>query len=316
MKKFSFIFILIIALAFTACSPKEEPSESKTPESEETSIDSTEETTKEDIDNIMSEYDSLLSGNVTPADAVIFIDENIHKLPKEYADELIVKLESLQDSFTEKYMNELFTNNYQKELMSFSEEEINSDDIIDKIPNEELKEKIIKMKKGHFKFFNLEGDYYPFINHSALKKYKEYLSEDINAYIDLMSKESNEIMTRDAALAISWEELADRTITTEKFLVKYPNAVRHEQIMDLYYSYITSYMYGLSNTPIFSWEDNKILDEVKDSYENIISEYPDSLTSEIIKKHLLKIENNNYIINDKIFENGNKVHDLIKEKFE
>ena len=77
-----------------------------------------------------------------------------------------------------------------------------------------------------YKLINLEGSWYPIIDYARVNAYIDYLSDDYKAYVLLRTLESNKTYAKDAALKITWDELAQRVLTVEDFLIKYPASSR------------------------------------------------------------------------------------------
>jgi hypothetical protein len=136
-----------------------------------------------------------------------------------------------------------------------------------------------------------------------LKKYSDNISPEYMEYVNVMTRESNEIFSRDAGLMISWDELAFRLINCEKFLTGYPaETVRKKVVGDLYMYYLVSYLIGQNNTPAYSYENNKVNPEVLDSYAKLISEYPDYKTTDLIKSWQEVLAGTGNTVNDSVLE--------------
>jgi triphosphoribosyl-dephospho-CoA synthetase len=113
------------------------------------------------------------------------------------------------------------------------------------------------------------------------------LSEEMNAYIKLMATESDQAVAKDGGLTISWDELAARALQAEAFVVKYKDAPERETVQKEYVNkYLTMYINGLINTPIYDTENFKRLDEVKASYKQTVAEAPESVTGRLVAQLL------------------------------
>ncbi|MBF8982863.1 hypothetical protein IZY60_04875 [Lutibacter sp. B2] len=252
-----------------------------------------------DSKKIMAEYVRMMKKEAKPYEVVFFIDKNIRKVVQENANEMIIELESYQNIYGEKYTDILFSKDFQIELMrSFSEKA--DEEAINQIQDAKLKDLMYEMIHGGYKFISLEGDYYPIINYEVLKKYKSYLSDDIKEYIDLMAEESNQVMSDDAGLMISLDELGNRVITVEKHLEKYPDSRTKKQASTLYLNYFQAYIWGLPNTPLWDTETKKISDEALSSYKKIVAENKESKSAKALKDYIKAIEANNMKETDQI----------------
>jgi len=50
----------------------------------------------------------------------------------------------------------------------------------------------------------------------CIKKYSEYVTEDVKEYINIMAEESNNPPAKDAALVVGWDEVLKRALNQEK----------------------------------------------------------------------------------------------------
>jgi len=122
----------------------------------------------------------------------------------------------------------------------------------------------------------------------------KYLSDDYKDYLELIEIELNEPISKEEALIVSWDELGERVILFEKYLEKYPIAENFDQIQDKYYYYMSSYLYGLNNTPVYEYSTGTLLENVKKSYERFIEKNQKSQTTIIINGYLGKLRENKW----------------------
>ncbi|MHB1347881.1 MAG: hypothetical protein ACYCXK_10375 [Candidatus Humimicrobiaceae bacterium] len=261
-------------------------------------------------DAIMKDFEELLISQARSYQVILFIDQNINKMSSQNADIILEKLEYIQKNDKQFYTDMLFEDDWQAMLNDIFNNDIEIKDIHE-ITDEQLKKIAEEIFGGGFKLIALEGSFYPFIDYEFLKKYSPYLSQQFGDYLNIMAVESNKIFSRDAALAISWDELAFRLINCEGFLISYPeDTVRKKEVGDLYMKYLVSYYLGQNNTPSFSYDNNAIKPDVLDSYNKLVSQYPDNITTDITKKYQAILEGSNYIVNDSVYA---KLDELYKE---
>src|SRR5699024_7436286 len=149
------------------------------------------------------------------------INENISKVEKEDAIEMIRSLEDAQIEYMEKYTDEMFAEDYQSELIGIWE--ANSEgslflniENIEEIQNENLRELLEKLRVGKNKLIALEVALYTIIDYEALKNYNKYLDEETKGYLDIKALESNDPSIIDGGIYISLDELANRLIMVEE----------------------------------------------------------------------------------------------------
>jgi hypothetical protein len=321
MKEKSIILILIISLillvSLAACNPKQrEENKKETIEG----VKKTEEPIEYTREEIMKDFRDILKSKNEPMSLVEFTDENIAKVEKEDAVEMIMGLENTQIEYVEKYTDEIFTEDYQSELLRLWE--LNSTeslflnmDEIEEVKNEGLKELLGKLKYGKYKLIMMEGALYPIIDYEAMKGYDKYLDDETKSYLDIKSLESNSPSLIDAAIYVSFDELAARLIKVEDHIKKYPEGSKNEELLRLYSTYLKLYLSGSDNSPIYNYEDKVILEEVLNSYKKT-AKNQNSITGEITNKYKEIIENNNNIIDENVLSKITECHNEAIAKLE
>lgn len=276
---------------------------------------------EEDKEKIINDFRNIVKSDNEPYTIVKFIDENIEKVEKEEAVEMIRDLEEVQEEYLTKYTDQLFMEDYQMELLRVSQvtesREEDENDIqhmlffdttkTDQINNGNLKELIDKIIKGKYKLINMEGAFYPIIDYEELKAYNKYFSDEMKDYLDIKSMDSNMPTILDAEFLISFDELSERLITVENYIVKYPEGLKYEEVLRLYGAYLRLYLEGSDNTPIYDFETNKIRDDVLSSYKKT-GNIKDTVTSKIVNKYINIIEENQNLIDNQVFSKITELH--------
>ncbi len=122
--------------------------------------------------------------------------------------------------------------------------------------------------------------------YNLLKNYDDFVSESIGDYIEILSRESSEILSADGGLTITWEELAYRVLNAERYLVKHSDSIRYEEIFEMYKWYLNTLLTGLPDTPIYYRNSNLIRNDVLQSYNKTVIHNTDTKTSFILKEYL------------------------------
>jgi len=311
------MLVVLLVLVFSGCKPLQEAdngtgTEEESGEEEPGNGPDTGEPGEEEVagdEDIISAFNQLLDEKARSYQLISFIDENMTEISPEGFDILLEKLEMVQKEDIQYYTDLLlFEDDWQSRLAAIFQGDIGSEDLVD-IEDAQLKELMTEIFQGGFKLVALEGSFYPYIDYEFFKRYAEFLSPMYFDYINVMALESNKIFSRDAALTISWDELALRLISCEEFLLNYPDeTIRKRAVGDLYMRYLSSYMVGQNNTPSYSYENNIVYPEVLESYDKLLLEYPDYITTSLIRSYqeiLAEIDN---IINDSVFEEINGIY--------
>jgi len=301
---------LKVASTGTTASPEPEPTETSIQGTTDTEIS---ETTPETApaatmgeasqEEIINGFNMLLEENTTPDVLMQYIDASLEATVPATMTLMLEELEHIQRYYTDLAMEYLFEGDGQQKLSeAFTGEDEFIIENIDKISDINLRNDILKMFEGGFRFIDQEGNYYPIIDYDFLKKYSGYIDSEYNDYLNIMATESNHPYARDAGLTLSWEELADRMIKSEKFLTEYTaETPRKVEVGWLFSGYFNVYISGMDNTPTRDRQTNAVLDEVIQSYRDTIEKNPESEAARVLAEYLDELENNDFVLSDDIF---------------
>jgi len=258
----------------------------------------------EEADNqeIKHAFDELIKNDdITLEEIIGFLDENMGKLSKNDASALLIRFEELQkenlSSLEEQYFSEGVQNKIYNTVDPGSPLDL---DNIDSVKDPELKELLVKTRDSGYKVETAEGMYFPVLDYEFYKKYAAYTNDDIKEYVDLMAVESNKVPAKDAALMIGWDELVKRALKMEEFIFTYVDSVKFDDVKDLYDKYVNFIIYGLNNTPLFSYDKKTMNEKARAAYTDVVREPGDSRLLQILKDYLKVIENNNYTLTDEV----------------
>ncbi len=135
--------------------------------------------------------------------------------------------------------------------------------------------------------------------------FKPYTTASTKEYLKLLAFERANKFLFDAAVCISWEELADRTINFEDFLETYPQSMFAGEIEDKYYGYIYFLLMGCDNTPTFDRNgDNarKLNADVFQSYQKIIETYSHRRLAQTLRDYCSVLEKSNMLESEEVDE--------------
>ena len=234
---------------------------------------------------ILEQFERLQAGQSEAKDYLAFFDEHLAALPQDDADRLMQKLLAF-------YGEDLL-----KTQDKFAEEAVLQalgelgwpilDEQLKQIKDAAVRQTVLGALAGGYKLETAEGMVFPVVDYGALKKYNPALSEKMQDFIALLALDSDAKMASDGGLVITWDELAKRTAAAEQYFTQYAGTPEAEQAKKLFYTrYLTTYLYGLDNTPIFDFDTFKLTDEVKASYEHTVKTYPGTKTAAAVQGFL------------------------------
>ena len=137
--------------------------------------------------------------------------------------------------------------------------------------------------------------------------FKDYVTGDYREYLEITYKENEDPYFTDGSILVSYDKIADRLLTWENFLKKYPNSDLAEIANEKCNIYRRIYILGSDNSPTREggWENNELFyipeNNLKE-FNRFIEKYPDSPTVELIKYYLENYKNKDVdtMLNEKI----------------
>ena len=137
--------------------------------------------------------------------------------------------------------------------------------------------------------------------------FKDYVTGDYREYLEITYKENEDPYFTDGSILVSYDKIADRLLTWENFLKKYPNSNLAEIANEKCNIYRRIYILGSDNSPTREggWENNELFyipeNNLKE-FNRFIEKYPDSPTIELIKFYLENYKNKDVdtMLNEKI----------------
>ena len=137
--------------------------------------------------------------------------------------------------------------------------------------------------------------------------FKDYVTGDYREYLEITYKENEDPYFTDGSILVSYDKIADRLLTWENFLKKYPNSNLAEIANEKCNIYRRIYILGSDNAPTREggWENNELFyipeNNLKE-FNRFIEKYPDSPTVELVRFYLDNYKNIDVdtILNEKI----------------
>lgn len=302
MKKTLIIFCLA-AIVFTSCSINSDISDKmKSPSYPQNNAaadnaDESGDKTSGIDPKVYGSFVKLADSGKKPSELATYIEKEIGKVSVDQADEIILALEEVQEMYREYYNQKFYHPDYAGEILNAAVKGTGVD-IIERVKDANLKVLLKEVFDGGYKLVNSEGSVYPVIDYSFIKKYRQSMSPKVAGYIDIMAAQSDKAAARDAALAISWDELAQRLLEIEKHTGTYTDFIRMNRLQNLYYRYMVMYLAGLDNTLAYDTQTKMYKDEVIGSFNDFIQNNGASKSVETVKAYLEIIEKNNNMLSE------------------
>ncbi|RRD28772.1 tetratricopeptide repeat protein [Fusobacterium canifelinum] len=126
--------------------------------------------------------------------------------------------------------------------------------------------------------------------------FKDYVTDDYREYLEITYKENEDPYFTDGSILVPYDKIADRLLTWENFLKKYPNSDLAEIANEKCNIYRRIYILGSDNAPTREggWENNELFyipeNNLKE-FNRFMEKYPDSPTVELIKFYLENYKN-------------------------
>jgi len=247
--------------------------------------------TEKKLPNLLNACNQTISEG-TPVNTKEFLDKHMPTASELDADIMLTMYVDQQRTFLESYSEIIFDWPYQNALLDAYDKSYNLDKL-SRDYSDEIMIFLVEIKRDGFLLNYHEGIVTLYPDYNLLKNYEHYVSTCIAEYIELLSRESSEILSADGGLTITWEELSFRVLSTERYLVAYEDSIRYNEILDLYKWYLNTLLTGLPDTPIYYRNSNLIRNDVLQSYNKIIIHNADTRTATILNGYLDVIRSKN-----------------------
>ncbi len=251
-------------------------------------------------DKIMAEFAALVKTDPKPDAIIEYMDKNIEDMSRDNASIMLEELEKAQKNRLPA-MEERYDNGgpLQNSLMDIFKTDFDIDRIYD-IEDSELKSLLTETRNMGYKIETAEGMFFPIIDYRYVKKFSQYAAEDMKDYIDIMAAESDKVPAKDAALVIGWDEIIGRALAQEDFIKKHGNSPKAESIKELQKKYITFMLFGLNNTPLFSYDTKTMDPKAKETYIKAVKDNDGSRLMQLLGKYMEVLEKSNYKLSDEV----------------
>lgn len=221
-------------------------------------------------------------------EALSLFQTRLEQLTPEEADQEFLLIERFyrvdQPRLTDQFLEMSDADGF--EPIALQENPITIDDVM-ALEDEDSKLLASSALDGGYKLLSGEGVVVPILDYEVFLTDRPSFTEAMGAYLELMASESNQPVLSDAAIAISWTELGERTVMAEQALSQYPDSVQQEQFMGLYFGYFAHFLYGSGNTEVFEYGQNGVFREkVQTGYDALLENHGDTYTADVLRSYL------------------------------
>jgi len=291
--------LLALTLVLSGCGAKgtdniesQSPTASATTSPSAMPTESSSETPSEDPGKlILKEFKDLALAGKPANELFASLKQHIGEVQPEQADEFIRTMEAYYKDNLPIAQQELEGLEVQKELNALkwpiTEEKIRT------MKDGPVKELAIAKMDGGYKLISSEGFVFPIVDYGKFLSYGDDLTTPMKTYLEVLAAESDSPTASDGGLIITWDELSAKTLAAESYVVTFPDSPERREIEDRYLNYLSMYLIGLNNTPIFDYDTFVVLPAVKSQYEQMVASHAGTVTGQLTKELLSVLEKTN-----------------------
>jgi hypothetical protein len=235
----------------------------------------------------------IQSGEAKIPDVIGYIDTSIPISSTKTASALIIELERLQKRELRKQEDKFYLGDVVQRKMQETFPHGSDINSVDHVQDKELQALLLETKSYGYKIETAEGVFFPVIDYGAYQQYKLYVTNDMAAYIDIMTTEADKAPVKDAGLTIEWDEVITRAVTLENFIDQYDDSAKINDVRRMYQRYVSYALYGTNNTPLFNYDTKMMAPKAKESYAKAGDAYPDSKFVQALTEMMTVLEKNN-----------------------
>jgi hypothetical protein len=182
------------------------------------------------------------------------------------------------------------------------------------IQDPEVRKVVEEAKNQGYYVASSEGMLYYLVDFTEFAKCRNYNSLPMASLIETLAIDSLDPIASDAAMIISSSTLAARTYNIEKMLEEHQNSHYGQYLAVRFKDHMTMLLYGLNNTPTFSYETNRITEGAVDLFKEIQT-LEDSFMAELVRTFMEILEANDGIIDEAAREKAKEIFVKMDEKY-
>jgi|GEM_PF-1187452 len=249
--------------------------------------------------NGRADFELLKEKESDPLKIFEFIDLNILIAGTSFADEIIDFAIEFSENELIPFTDEYAKSTVQEKIWNYYEGTTDLA-ILAGSNDKELSGLAQKTLNRKYKLVSTEGFICPIVDYLTYKiQYGSYLSEQMNAYIDIMAGESEKPSVSDGGITISLKEYVNKIMSLYEFEEKYGGFARIYRIVNMLNGSLWVYMGGIDNTPVFKF-DGKILPERLEDFKANAVKYKGTRFGDKLTEYLDLLKSENYKRTEKV----------------
>jgi hypothetical protein len=248
---------------------------------------------------VLAQLNAIKEQGKSPKEMFEYLNQNISQLNKATATEAVGTLLSTLEEYETTYNEQLFTGNNPDLMYQYFEFKFDYSKI-ELIKEEELKALLYNITLGGFKIVDTEGTFMVIVDYDALKTFNEYVEDELKSYIELMALRFNDSIATDAGVVVNPEELENRIMQMENYILTYESQERKEVMTSMYQGYMMVYMSGTDNTIVFDGDTGAMDPAMFKVFEAAASKYKDAIFGKVMNKYVALLKQEGFINTEKV----------------
>lgn len=287
LHKMALISLLVLILLTTGCKKVEEDLVVDNEPNDNVEVE-----TPKDPDEIMKEFYKMINGEEQTSNVALFINDGIEKLDEIKADTMILDYEGYLIQDLNILLKQYENANSNPELSKIFDSGIKEN--MENVKDVDLKELLNKTLDSGYLLLKGGGYIYPEIDYSEILKHREYITSNVIDYLEIMEVETKNRFTYGEEIEIPLEDLLNRVIIAENYLVSNKDSKPSNKIYGLYGEYMDGVILSAGNHYVLANEGTSIIkDEILNEYKTFVNNNKDSRTTEILQEYMIILESNN-----------------------
>jgi hypothetical protein len=230
-----------------------------------------------------------------------FIDKNINSVNQDLAATIVYSVMKLCEDYKFEFTDKFSSQEIQNSILDLSTSGEIDMEKLKNTDNQTLEGLVTEVINKKYKLMMVEGFVMPLVDYQAYDIYRQYLSKEMNDYMDIKLDESNRPSVLDAGIVIPTDDFIQRILKSYNYLENYPDSPRASEVKQFNHGRMQVYLGGIDNNPVFD-SNQKILPEKLKEFENNLTKYSGTKFAEILNSFLELLKQESYIRTQKIDE--------------